>query len=85
MVEDGLVYCRDSAERLFESELWRLKGELLLRRERPRGRAGHTVVRDAEACFETAGTVARAQGVAMLERRARRRHRELAPTGRPSA
>src|SRR5262249_43510056 len=67
-VDCGLAHCRDTAERLFESELWRLRGELLLRRA-PRWRAA---IRDAEEYQEKARAVARAQGAAMLERRAER-------------
>jgi len=67
-VDSGLAHCRDTSERLFESELWRLRGELLLRRA-PRWRAA---IRDAEECQEKARAVARAQGAAMLERRAER-------------
>ncbi len=70
--DTGLSQCRDTSARLFEAELWRLRGELLLRgarRETPARRAG---IREAEECFEKARSVARAQGARMLERRASR-------------
>ena len=35
----GLTHCRETTERCFEAELWRLKGELVLRRAPPA--AGH--------------------------------------------
>jgi tetratricopeptide (TPR) repeat protein len=59
----GLAHCRDTGERLLEAELWRLRGELLRRRQDP----------EAEACFEKARAVAHAQGAHTLERRAGRR------------
>jgi DNA-binding winged helix-turn-helix (wHTH) protein len=71
--DSGLAYCRDSAGRLFEAELWRLRGELTLRRDRPRTRPRQAAIREAEECFEKARSVARAQGARMLERRASRR------------
>jgi hypothetical protein len=68
-VDAGLAHCRDAGERLFEPELWRLRGEILARggvrrRRREPGRA------DAENCFERARALARARGAGMLERRA---------------
>jgi hypothetical protein len=61
--DTGLQHCRETSERLFESELWRLRGTLLLRR----------APAEAEECFEKARAVARAQGARMLEKRAGRR------------
>jgi hypothetical protein len=61
--DTGLQHCHETAERLFESELWRLRGTLLLRR----------APAEAEECFEKARAVARAQGARMLEKRAGRR------------
>jgi hypothetical protein len=68
-VDTGLTHCRETTERIFEAELWRLRGELLLRR--PHGKAPpQVVIQDAAECFEQARSVARAQGALMLERRA---------------
>ena len=66
----GLTHCRDTGERLFEAELWRLRGELILRRARIKGQARPASGPEAEACYEKARTVARGQGAHMLERRA---------------
>ncbi len=68
----GLAHCRDTAERLFEAEIWRLRGELILRRARTRGQARKAVIPEAEECFENARAVARAQGAHMLEQRVSR-------------
>jgi tetratricopeptide (TPR) repeat protein len=76
-VETGLAHCRDTAERLFEAELWRLRGDLLLQQARPGTPAA---TRQAAECFDTARTVARAQGALMLEQRAGER---AARPGRP--
>jgi len=65
--EAGLAHCRDTAERLFEAGIWRLRGELILRRARTRGQARKAVIPEAEECFENARVVARAQGAHMLE------------------
>src|SRR5262249_7618440 len=56
-----------TGERMYEAELYRLKGELTLQAERqsPEARA-----REAEACFEKAITVARRQSAKSLELRA---------------
>jgi len=59
----GLTHCRDTGERLFEAELWRLRGELTRRRAHATRRA------QAEECFERARAVARAQGAHGLEQR----------------
>jgi hypothetical protein len=67
--DTGLTHCRDTGERLFEAELWRLRGELLVRRAGPRTQSG---TREAEECFARARAVARARGARMLERRASR-------------
>jgi hypothetical protein len=67
--DTGLTQCRDISLRLFEAELWRLRGELILRRAAPKTQAA---TREAEECFQKARAVARAQGARMLERRASR-------------
>ena len=63
----GLAHCRDTGERFFEAELWRLRAELLARC------AGSqtATIPEAEDCFEHARAVARAQGAHRLAPRAR--------------
>lgn len=68
--DTGLTHCRDTGARLFEAELWRVRGELLLQGARSRVR--DAAIREAEECFGKARAVARAQGARMLERRAAR-------------
>jgi DNA-binding winged helix-turn-helix (wHTH) protein len=82
--DSGLAYCRDSTGRLFEAELWRLRGELILRRDRPKTLPRQAALREAEECFEKARSVARAQGAGMLERRASRRDIGATALRRPS-
>ena len=67
--DTGLTHCRDTAARLFEAELWRVRGELLLQ---GRSTMRDAAIREAEECFAKARAVARAQGARMLERRAGR-------------
>jgi len=73
-VDAGLTHCREAAERCFEAELWRLRGELMRQRAWPEGQARPAAVPEAEECLERARAVARAQGARMLERRARGAH-----------
>ena len=80
----GLVHCRDTAARLFEAELWRLRGELILRGARSRTRLRPDAVRESEECFAKAHEVARAQGAHMLERRAGHRDAGAALPRKPS-
>jgi hypothetical protein len=82
VVESGLAHCRDTAARLFEAELWRLRGELILRRVRSRMR--DAAIPEAEECFNKARAVARAQGAHMLERRAARRGTRTSAPRKPS-
>lgn len=82
--DTGLAHCRDTTERLFEAELWRLRGELILRRGRGEARARQAVIQDAAECFEKARAVARAQGALMLERRASSKDAGVARVPRPS-
>ena len=65
----GLTHCRETTERCFEAELWRLKGELGLRRAPSRGPARQVMISEAKKCFENGRAVARAQGAHMLEQR----------------
>jgi hypothetical protein len=82
--DTGLTHCRDTSERLFEAELWRLRGELILRRGRPKTHPRPAAIREAGECFEKARSVARAQGARMLERRASRRDAGAAALRQPS-
>ena len=66
----ALAHCRDVGEHLFEAELWRLRGALLLGRARTAAPVRPIAVPEAEECYEKARSVARAQGAHMLERRA---------------
>jgi DNA-binding winged helix-turn-helix (wHTH) protein len=75
-VDGGLALCRDTTERLFEAELWRLKGELLLRSaDARRSRSASHVA--ARQHFLRAFQLARAQGALSLERAARVSARRL--------
>jgi hypothetical protein len=80
----GLTHCRDTAARLFEAELWRVRGELILRGARSKTRPRPGAIRESEECFEKARAVARAQGAYMLERRATRRGTGTTAPRKPS-
>ena len=80
----GLTHCRDTAARLFEAELWRVRGELILRGAGSKGRPRPGPLRESEECFEKARAVARAQGAYMLERRASRRDAGATAPRKPS-
>ena len=69
VADEGLIRCRDTGERLFEAELWRLRGELLRRGARPGREVQRVAALGAHGCFERARTLAGAQGALMLERR----------------
>jgi DNA-binding winged helix-turn-helix (wHTH) protein len=71
-VDRGLDLCCHTAERLFESELWRLKGEHLFLRARGRLRHLEANRNEAQACLRTAFDIATAQGARSLQRRAHR-------------
>jgi len=74
--QDGREHCRRTGERLFEPELWRLEGEMLLVRGRAEGLSSRmaAVYRDqAASCFTLARSHAQSKGAHELERRARRR------------
>ena len=79
-VDTGLQHCRDTGERFFEAELWRIKGELLLRRGPTRSRSP-AANREADECFATAHAVADGLGARALALRARRRS-DAAPVAR---
>ncbi len=82
--DTGLTHCRDTAARLFEAELWRVRGELILRGTRSKTRPRPGAIRESEECFEKARAVARAQGAHMLERRASRRDAGATTPRKPS-
>ena len=82
--DTGLTHCRDTAARLFEAELWRVRGELILRGARSKTRPRPGAIRESEECFEKARAVARAQGAHMLERRASRRDAGATAPRKPS-
>ncbi|HYB40629.1 MAG TPA: hypothetical protein VEL75_02605, partial [Candidatus Methylomirabilis sp.] len=65
----GLTHCRESDERCFEAELWRLKSALITRRAPLRGQARQAVLSEAEQCLDGARAVARAQGAQVFEQR----------------
>jgi hypothetical protein len=70
VADAGLAHCGDTGERVFESELWRLRGECI-RRLTPTGRRARPArTPDAVQCLERAAEIARAQGARMLEQRA---------------
>jgi DNA-binding winged helix-turn-helix (wHTH) protein len=65
----GLAHCRDTGERFFEAELWRLRAELIVRCAGSRT----ATIPEAEECFDRARAVARAQGAHRLVPRDRRK------------
>jgi DNA-binding winged helix-turn-helix (wHTH) protein/tetratricopeptide (TPR) repeat protein len=75
----GLAHCEDTGERLFEAELWRLRGEIHARRGGGRARARIGDAAEAEACRARARTIARAQSARMIEKRATARPIASAP------
>ena len=65
-VADALAFVERTGERFYEAELYRLKGEILLKAERRMMNAE----RKAESCFQTAIATARCQEAKMWELRA---------------
>jgi predicted ATPase len=65
VVDEALAVAESTGERCYQAELYRLRGERLL--AHPDGDADP---RGAEACFEQALAIARAQGALSLELRA---------------
>jgi predicted ATPase len=63
LLAEALAHVEHTGERCYEAEVYRLKGELLLRQAAPD-------VSQAEACFQQALTVARHQEAKWLELRA---------------
>src|SRR6185369_4592 len=83
VLEDALKLVLHSAERYYQAELYRLKGELLLKQTRGRAVAqavgrGKTVVEagplfaQAEGCFNQSVEIAKQQNAKSLELRAMR-------------
>jgi DNA-binding winged helix-turn-helix (wHTH) protein/tetratricopeptide (TPR) repeat protein len=70
-VDAALTLCNETGGRFFEPEMWRLRGELLLRQSSAGGRSASIL--EAEECLEKARAVARKQGARMLQLRAGRR------------
>jgi hypothetical protein len=72
--DEGLALCRDTGERLFESELWALRGELLERQaDLASGHPERVALLDqADAARARALTLAREQGARGLVNRLRR-------------
>jgi predicted ATPase len=64
LLDEALAVSESTGDRYYQSELYRLKGERLLTREREDDIAG------AAACFEQAVAIARQQGALSLELRA---------------
>lgn len=69
-VTAGLALVADGCDRIYEAELWRLKGELVLAQKRPRARVLHEDVAAAEECFHRAIAVAESMGAKIFEARA---------------
>jgi len=68
VLTEALVIVHKTGERYYEAELYRLKGELLLRSGAQGLRSG--VQKEAEECFRQAIDIARRQGAKSLELRA---------------
>jgi hypothetical protein len=78
-IAEGLAYCEESGERLFEALLWCLKGRValdLVRRTAP-GRLRTAALEEADRYMARAAAVARLQGAGTFERAVGRR-----PSGR---
>ena len=74
-VEEGLHLAQTTLDRLYEPELWRLKGELLLAQSKGRRKTARSANRDAQVkeakqCFLDALNIARERGARSLELRA---------------
>jgi hypothetical protein len=67
----GLAHCRDTSDRLFEAELWRLRGAFVELGSRRGKEAPAGTIPEAEECFDRARALAPAQGAHMLGRRVR--------------
>ncbi|QYY34285.1 AAA family ATPase (plasmid) [Cupriavidus pinatubonensis] len=68
MLSEALAVADRTHERLYEAELYRLKGELTLMQ--PCSTGEYQAATDAEACFQQAIAIARRQGARSLELRA---------------
>ena len=65
LLTEALTTVDDNEERTFEAELYRVKGELLLKQSE-----GEACLREAETCFQHAIAVARGQSARSWELRA---------------
>jgi predicted ATPase len=70
MLAEALAAVNNSGERWWETEMYRLKGKLLLTQGDKRQRAKGKTDKEAEACFHQAVDIARRQGAKSLELRA---------------
>jgi predicted ATPase len=70
VVDEALTEVERTGERWWESELRRLKGDLILKAPSRAAGSRRQSVEDAEKCFQQALVVARAQGARSLELRA---------------
>ena len=71
--EAALGECRDTDGRFFEAEIWRLRGELILRQRGADDRRRRAAILEADECFTKGRSIARAQGARLIERRLDRR------------
>ncbi len=69
VLNEAMAVAHNHGERFYEAELWRLKGELLLRQAAETGMQPDPPA-EAETCFRQALSVARRQGAKALELRA---------------
>ena len=74
-VSEGLHLTQTTLDRLYEPELWRLKGELLLARSKDKRKTARSASRNPQAkeakqCFQCSLKIARERGARSLELRA---------------
>ena len=74
-IEEGLHLTQTTLDRFYESELWRVKGELLLAQSKEKKKTSRSTsrkaqVKEAEQCFQSALKIARDRGARSLELRA---------------
>ena len=63
-IAEAITVVEETGERMWEADLYRLKGDLLLAQDEPQAAA------DAESCFVKAIEIARSQGARLWELRA---------------
>ena len=70
-VDNALAFVAKSGERFYAAEVWRLKGELLPRNQKSKGKSQRAKVEaEAEACFQRAIGIAQEQDAKWWELRA---------------